>query len=305
MVINKPKKYLNHCVFIQLMNSIKYVFGISELVMEIATHLDYISIISFYETLHKPIPYCIVKQLLDKINGNCNLCCKENKHTQLYQLDNNIYCYDCISICNHCNKNFGGVTLNVCNCGKVTCDECCDEEENDEACCRVVNGGGMWHKPDTSGIKISNSLEIINKYRAVKKICINDFKQLYQIFTRKCKSCSTKEFMYTCHQCSQSLCGQCARGCSKCNKTFCDNNTHLLPCGNQLCIKINCINCIRECNKCHIKLCESHLLKCYYCEITTCRKCFGYETNNGNDTLDNGKCLTCTKQYHKWKKNRK
>jgi len=290
------------------MNSIKYVFDIQELVMEIANHLDYNSLMNLYETLHKPIPHYFVKQLLNRTNGKCHLCDKQDERSQLYQLGNNIYCYNCISVCNGCRKSFVGIRLHHCYCGKVTCDECWGNEEGDgydSACCRVINGGGMWHKPPISGIKISDSLEIINRCKDVKKMCVNDFKQLYEIFTRRCKSCSTKEFINTCFQCDQPSCVQCFRRCFKCKEIFCNNNTHLISCTNQLCKQLVCFDCIKECNKCHVKLCESHFLKCYHCEKTTCRKCFGYETNDARDTPDNDKCLTCTKQYHKWKKTRK
>lgn len=291
------------------MNSIKYVFSIQELVMEIGTHLDYNSLMNLYETLHNPIPHCFVKRLLNGINGNCHLCDKQNEHSQLYKLNGNIYCYNCISVCNQCHKSFGGIMLPYCyNCGKVTCDKCSENEEGDgydSACCEVVRNGGMWQKPHISGIKISNSLEIINRYKTIKNMCVNDFKQLYEIFSRKCKSCSTKEFINTCFQCNQLVCVRCLRRCFKCKEIFCNDIKCLLSCTNQLCKKLVCFNCIKECNKCHVKLCESHFLKCYHCEKTTCRKCFGYETNDADDVPDKDKCLPCTKQYHKWKKTRK
>lgn len=285
------------------MNSVRYVLSIKELVMEIASHLNYKSITNFYIALHKPIDHCFVKRVYDIFNGECNMCYKRDpQQIPFYQIKSMIYCYHCIEICCRCHGIFPGEKSNCDRCHNYTCNKC-DEYDDNDYCCQMY---GFVYNYSILEDKKMNSTEIINKFKNKMILWPNEFKILYDIASKQCFNCSIYEYMNICHDCDKILCDKCYEKCSSCKRLFCGKEMHLISCANKLCKKSNCANCVKECKKCHTKLCESHLLKCYFCEESTCRKCFGYSTNDYvSDVLDNGKCLNCTGQYHKWKKTRK
>ena len=95
--------------------------------------------------------------------------------------------------------------------------------------------------------------------------CVLNCLNCFELICKSCKiECETKPYYI--------LCENCVKHCSKCENTYCHDDDNNICQG--FCKELICNNCSYICGNCFNRICKYDIIKCKYCNIKKCNKCY-------------------------------